>query len=131
MNTDLNNSKHKGLTEKIIKSFYRVYNQLGYGFLEKIYENAMVFELNKSSIPVIPQSPIKVFYEKELMGKYFADLFVADKVIVEIKATKNLAPEHEAQLLNYLKATDIEVGLLLNFGPKPQVKRKIFDNYRK
>ena len=67
----------------------------------------------------------------KLMGQYFVDLFVANKVIVESKATKNLAPEHEAQLLNYLKATDIEVGLLLNFGPKPQVKRKIFDNYRK
>ena len=131
MNIALNDSKHKGLTEKIIKSFYKVYNQLGYGFLEKIYENAMVFELNKSSIPVIPQSPIQVFYERELMGQYFADLFVENKVIVEIKATKNLVPEHDAQLLNYLKATDIEVGLLLNFGPKAQIKRKIFDNYRK
>ena len=100
MNTDLNLSKHKGLTEKIIKSFYNVYNQLGYGFLEKIYENAMLFELNKSSIPVIPQSPIKVLYKRKLMGQYFVDLFVANKVIVESKATKNLAPEHEAQLLN-------------------------------
>ena len=83
-----------------------------------------VFQLSRNHL-------IKVFYERELIGEYFADLFVANKVIVEIKATKNLVSEHEAQLLNYLKATDIEVGLLLNFGPKPQIKRKIFDNYRK
>ena len=125
------NTKHTELTEKIIKIFYKVYNKLGYGFLEKIYEKALVIELKKEDIPVIPQSPIKVIYDDEIIGEYFADLLVEDKIIVEIKATKNFVPEHEAQLLNYLKATDIEVGLLLNFGPKPQIKRKSFDNQRK
>ena len=131
MNTGYQNSKHKELTDKIINIFYKVYNKLGYGFLEKIYEKAMVIELQKVRIPAVPQSPIKVHYENEVIGEYFADLLVADKVIVEIKAAKNLISEHEAQLLNYLKATDIEVGLLLNFGPKPQIKRKAFDNHRK
>ena len=91
----------------------------------------MVIELQKDKISVVPQSPITVNYENEVIGEYFADLLVANKIIVEIKAAKTLASENEAQLLNYLKATDIEVGLLLNFGPKPQIKRKVFDNYRK
>ena len=123
--------KNKELTEKIIKIFYKVYNTLGYGFLEKIYENAMMIEFRKTAISAVSQSPIKVLYEDEIIGEYYADILVGDKVIVEVKATKILALEHEAQLLNYLKATDIEVGLLLNFGPKPEVKRKIFDNSRK
>ena len=131
MNTDFQDNKHKALTEKIIKIFYRVYNKLGYGFLERVYENAMIIEFKKDYIPAISQSPIKVFYEDEVVGEYFADILVDDKVIVEIKATRSLILEHEAQLLNYLKATDIEVGLLLNFGPKPEIKRKVFDNFRK
>ena len=131
MNTDSQDLKYKELTEKIIKIFYDVYNKLGYGFLEKIYENAMMIEFGKEGIPATSQSPIKVLYEKQVIGEYFADILVDDKVIVEIKASKRLALEHEAQLLNYLKATDIEVGLLLNFGPKPELKRKVFDNFRK
>ena len=123
--------KHKELTERIIKIYYKVYNTLGYGFLEKIYENAMMIEFRKAVIPAVSQSPIKVFYEAEIIGEYFADILVDRKVIVEIKAAKNLIIDHEAQLLNYLKATDIEVGLLLNFGPEPEVKRKVFDNSRK
>ena len=123
--------KYKELTEKIINIFYRVYNKLGYGFLERIYENAMMIEFKRESIPAVSQSAIKVFYEDEIIGEYFADILVDDKVIVEIKAAKNLVVENEAQLLNYLKATNIEVGLLLNFGPKPEVKRKVFDNDRK
>ena len=123
--------KHKELTERIIKIYYKVYNTLGYGFLEKIYENAMMIEFRKAVIPAVSQSPIKVFYEAEITGEYFADILVDRKVIVEIKAAKNLIIDHEAQLLNYLKATDIEVGLLLNFGPEPEVKRKVFDNSRK
>jgi GxxExxY protein len=103
----------------------------GYGFLEKIYENAMMIEFRKAVIPTASQSPIKVLYEDEIIGEYYADILVDDKVIVEIKATRSLALEHEAQLLNYLKATDIEVGLLLNFGPEPEIKRKVFDNFRK
>ena len=123
--------KHKELTEQIIKIYYKVYNTLGYGFLEKIYENAMMIEFRKAGITAASQSPIKVLYEDEIIGEYYADILVDDKVIVEIKATRSLALEHEAQLLNYLKATDIEVGLLLNFGPEPEVKRKVFDNFRK
>ena len=131
VNTDYKNIKYKSLTEKIIRIFYRVYNNLGYGFLEKVYENAMMIELKREDIPAVSQYAIKVFYEDEIVGEYFADILVDDKVIVEIKAARNLAIENEAQLLNYLKATDKEVGLLLNFGPKPEVKRKVFDNFRK
>jgi GxxExxY protein len=131
MNADYQDFKHKELTENIIKIFYRVYNKLGYGFLEKIYENAMMIEFRRGAIPAVPQSPIKVFYEGEIIGEYYADILADNKVIVEIKAAKCLVEENEAQLLNYLKATDIEVGLLLNFGTKPEVKRKAFDNSRK
>ena len=131
MNIDYKESKYKELTEKIIGIFYKVYNNLGYGFLENVYENAMMIDFKKENIPAVSQYAIKVFYEDEIVGEYFADILVDDKVIVEIKAVKNLAIEHEAQLLNYLKATDKEFGLLLNFGPKPKIKRKVFDNFRK
>ena len=123
--------KHKALTEEIIKVFYRVYNTLGYGFLEKVYENAMTIEFKKEGLPAVQQSPIDVIYENELVGQYFADIIVDEKIIVEIKAKKNLMAEDEAQLLNYLKATDKEVGLLINFGPKPEISRKVFDNTKK
>ena len=123
--------KHKELTEKIINIFYRVYNKLGYGFLEKIYENAMMIEFKREGILSVSQSPINVFYEGEVIGEYYADILVDNKAIVEVKAAKRLVEENEAQLLNYLKATDIEVGLLLNFGTQPEVKRKAFDNTRK
>ena len=129
--TDYQDIKYKTLTEKVIKIFYKVYNTLGYGFLERIYENAMMIELKREDIPAFSQYAIKVFYEDEIVGEYFADILVDDKVIVEIKAARSLALENEAQLLNYLKATDKEVGLLLNFGPKPEIKRKVFDNLRK
>ena len=131
MNADYQDFQHKELTEKIIRIFYRVYNTLGYGFLEKVYENAMMLRFRKDGIPAIAQAPIRVLYEAECIGEYYADILVDNKVIVEIKAIKRLAKENEAQLLNYLKATDVEVGLLLNFGPKPEVKRKAFDNFRK
>jgi len=131
MNANYQDFKHKELTEKIIKIFYSVYNKLSYGFLEKVYENAMMIEFKREGILAVSQSPMKVFYEGEVIGEYYADILVDNKVIVEIKAAKQLVEENEAQLLNYLKATDIEVGLLLNFGPKPEVKRKAFDNTRK
>ena len=131
MNADLHDYKYKELTHKIILIFYKVYNKLGYGFLEKIYENAMKIEFREEGISAVSQSPIKVFYDEEIIGEYNADLLVDNKVIVEIKAVRRLVDEHEAQLLNYLKATEIEVGLLLNFGPKPEIKRKAFDNSRK
>jgi GxxExxY protein len=131
MNADFQDFKYKEITERIIRIFYRVYGKLGYGFLEKVYENAMMLELRKEGIPAVAQSPIRVLYEGEVMDEYFADILAADKVIVEIKAANCLVEENEAQLLNYLKGTKIEVGLLLNFGVKPEVRRKAFDNIRK
>lgn len=123
--------KHKGLTEQIIKAFYTVYNTLGYGFLEKVYERALAIELGKMGLSVTCQYPINVYYDGQVVGEFFADILVNDCVIVELKATRGLVKEDEAQLLNYLNATEYEVGLLFNFGPKPEIKRKIFDNERK
>ena len=114
------------LTAEIIQAYYKVYNTLGYGFLEKVYENAMLIELKSRGFFCSRQIPVDVFYCDEKVGFYFADLIVNDSVIIEIKAAENLCPEHEAQLTNYLKATVIEVGLLLNFGRKPEVKRNVF-----
>ena len=122
------NYKHAEITEKIIKAFYNVYNKLGFGFLEKVYEHAILIELRKMGMEVVNQYMIKVFYDGIEVGNYFADLFVENSVIVEIKAAEGLIEEHEAQLVNYLKATNIEVGLLLNFGKKPSFKRKVFSN---
>jgi GxxExxY protein len=121
--------KHAEITDQIIKSFYKVYNKLGYGFLEKVYENALLFELKNCSFTAQKQQRIEVFYEGHKVGDYFADLIVEDCVIVELKAAEGIRPEHEAQLLNYLRATQIEVGLLLNFGTKPQFKRKVYSNH--
>jgi GxxExxY protein len=124
-------AKHKDLTEKIIQAFYTVYNTLGYGFLEKVYENALAIELCGLGLKVVQQAAIVIYYRDLAVGNYDADLLVEDLVIVELKAARTLAPEHEAQLLNYLKATPYEVGLLLNFYPEPQIKRKTYDNERK
>ena len=131
MNAELQDYKHSELTEKIIKAFYKVYNTLGYGFLEKVYENALLLELKNMDLHALSQEPIKVLYDGVIIGEYFADVLVDGKVILEIKAAKTLLNEHESQLLNYLKATNIEVGLLLNFGPKPEIERKAFNNNRK
>jgi len=122
--------KHSALTSAIIGAFYDVYNELGYGFLEKVYENSLTHELKKRGLNVQQQAPIKVYYDELLVGQYFADLLVNEAVIIELKAAESIAEEHEAQLLNYLKATDIDVGLILNFGPKPQVMRKVFETAR-
>ncbi len=119
---------HKDMTNAVIKAFYKVYNQLGYGFLEKVYENAMMIELNNMGLHCQKQRPIKVYYLGEEIGDYFADIVVEDIIILELKAAESLCEEHEYQLINYLKATDIEVGLLFNFGKKPEFKRKIFQN---
>jgi GxxExxY protein len=118
--------KHKDLTEKIIEIFYKVYNKLGYGFLEKVYENTMMIEFEKAGISADEQVPIKVLYDSLIVGEYFADILVENKVIIEIKALKSISKENEAQLINYLKATGMKVGLLLNFGPKPEIKRRVF-----
>jgi len=122
---------HQDITEKIIKAYYQVYNTLGYGFLEKVYHNALLLELRKQDFYCQSQFPIKVFYEGVQVGDYFADIIVDESVVIEIKAIESLCEEHEYQLINYLKATDIEIGLLLNFGKKPEFKRKIFTNDRK
>ena len=123
---------HADLTDAILRVFYKqVYAALGYGFLEKVYENAMVYELRLAGLEVEQQVRIDVYYREILVGEYFADLVVNNCVIVELKATSTLLPQHEAQLLNYLRATEFEVGLLLNFGPKPIHRRKIFMNSRK
>ena len=131
MNTDYQGYKCKKLTDKIIRAFYNLYNSLGYGYLEKVYEKAMTIELEKFEVNAVPQSSIEVYYDKKLVGEYYADLLVENEVIVEIKAVRNLSVEHEAQLLNYLKATDKEVGLLLNFGAHPEIRPKVYDNSRK
>lgn len=124
--------KHGEITDVILHVFYkRVYAQLGYGFLEKVYENAMVHELRQSGLSTVQQKRIDVYYDGIIMGEYLADLVVEDKVIVELKAASQLLPQHEAQLLNYLRATQYEVGLLLNFGPKATHRRRVFDNSRK
>ncbi|GAG93015.1 unnamed protein product [marine sediment metagenome] len=122
---------HANLTEKIIKAFFKVNNTLGYGFLEKVYENAMAIELIKMECNIRQQQNIKVYYETEEVGDYYADLLIDDLVIIELKAAESLCEEHEAQLINYLKATKMEIGLLLNFDKKAEFKRKIFTNDRK
>lgn len=124
--------KHEDITEKILHAFFkRVYHGLGHGFLERVYENAMAFELHRMGLTVVQQAPIQVYYEGAVVGQYQADLLVEDAVIVELKAVQRLTSEHEAQLLNYLRATPHEVGLLLNFGPEPEFRRRVFDNSRK
>jgi GxxExxY protein len=124
----MNNLLHKDLSNRIIKCFYNVYNKLGYGFLEKVYEKSLLIELDKNNLFAENQKPIKVYYDNEKVGEYFADIIVENTIILELKAAEILVEEHELQLINYLKATDIEVGLLLNFGKKPEFKRKIFTN---
>ena len=124
--------KRSDITDKILHVFFKkVYHQLGYGFLEKVYENAMVLELRRMGLKVEQQVLINVHYGDDVVGVYYADLVVEDVVLVELKAAKSIDPAHEAQLLNYLRATPYEVGLLLNFGPKASFKRKSFDNHRK
>jgi GxxExxY protein len=124
--------KHKDITDKILNAFYKiVYPELGYGFLEKVYENALSIALQEMELVVQQQEMITVLFQGNVVGEYFADLVVENVVIVELKAVSQIKREHEAQLLNYLRATPYEVGLLLNFGPKPEFRRKVFDNDRK
>lgn len=123
--------KHEDLTEKIIGVFYEVYNELGHGFLESVYENAMCIALRSKGLHVESQFSIPVWFRGFQIGSFAADIVVEGIVVVELKAVRSIDPSHEAQLLNYLRATEIEVGLLLNFGVKPEIKRRIFDNPRK
>ena len=118
--------KYAGTTDAILKAYYAVYNSLGYGFLEKVYENSLLLELQEQGVAVQSQVPISVSYRGKVVGEYFADLLVDNKVIVELKAAERLVEAHQLQLLNYLKATEFEVGLLLNFGKEPEFKRVVF-----
>ena len=118
-------------TGLLLRAFYDVYNKLGYGFLEKVYQKSMAIAARKLGVRIELEWPIPVHFDGVLVGEYEADLLADDSVIVELKAARALTEEHEAQLLNYLKATPFEVGLLLNFGPKPEFRRKIMDNSRK
>lgn len=124
----MENFKHTQLTEQVINGFYKVYNKLGYGFLENVYENALLIELQRMNMLVERQKRITVFYEGYPIGNYYADIVVNQAIILELKAADSLCKEHENQLINYLKATDMEVGLLLNFGKRPEFKRKVFSN---
>lgn len=120
--------KHQELTEQIIKAFYNVYNTLGYGFLEKVYENSMYIELTEMGLKVERQKKIYVYFKKQIVGDYTADLIVENLVISELKTHESISDDNEKQLINYLKATSMEVGLLLNFGKRPEIRRKIYDN---
>ena len=123
--------KHVQLTEKIISVFYEVYNELGFGFLESVYEQAMCIALRQAGLHVECQVPIKVYFRGVEVGFFKADLLVERLVLLELKSARALEPAHESQMVNELRATDIEVGLLLNFGPAPEIKRMAFDNDRK
>jgi len=122
---------YQDLTEKIIGTFYSVYNELGHGFAESVYEQSMLLALSDAGMLVARQVPINVFFRGHQVGTFRADMLVEDAVLLELKATSALDKAHEAQLLNYLRATDIEVGLLLNFGDRAQFKRLLFNNNRK
>jgi GxxExxY protein len=122
---------HEELTNAIIKTFYEVYNELGHGFLEKVYQNSLYLELKNKGYKVEAQKKILVYYKGIEVGEYYADLLVEDVIILELKAADCIVKDFENQILNYLRGTDCEVGLLLNFGKKPEFKRKIFENHRK
>jgi len=120
-----NDYKHLDLTEKIIGCAYKVYNELGAGFIEKVYENALMIELKNEGLATQQQYPVKVYYKGTLIGDYVADIVVEEKVIVELKAVSQLTKAREVQLVNYLKVTRLEVGLLINFGDQVSIKRKV------
>ena len=115
---------HTKITDKIIKAAYKVHKTLGFGFLEKVYENALAIELRRMGLKAEQQKPLTVWYEGEVVGEYFIDMLVEEKVIVELKAVKKLLDIHEIQVLNYLKGCQLEVGLLLNFSESLKIKRK-------
>ncbi len=123
--------KHEELTGAILEIFFEVYNELGPGFLESVYEKAMEIALRSAGFRVVRQLPVPVWFRGHQIGDFAADLLVEDVVLLELKAARAIEPAHDAQLINYLRATDIEVGLLLNFGPKPGFKRLAYDNSRK
>ena len=119
------------LTSHILRVYYHVYNSLGYGFIESIYHNAMIIELTSAGLKVETEKSIAVYYQGRVVGTFSADIVVEDKVILELKAKDKIIEAYEAQLTNYLRATEIEIGLLLNFGRQPEFKRKFFSNRNK
>lgn len=119
--------KHRKLTKKVIGAFYEVYNELGPGFLESVYENALYLVLKENGLDVEKQYPTSVYFRGTIVGNFRADLLVEEKVLIELKAVRTILPNHEAQTINYLKATEIDIGLLMNFGDKPEFKRFIFE----
>lgn len=123
--------KHADVTEKIIGIFYDVYNELVYGFLECVYEESLMIALNQAGLTASRQIPLPVWFRGHKVGEFRADLLVENCVLLELKAARSLDPAHEAQLLHYLKSTEVEIGMLLNFGTRPQFRRLIFDNDRK
>jgi len=124
MNAD--DYKYQALSEKITQAAFTVHNTLGTGFLEKVYENAMRIELGNAGLNVVQQAPLQVIYEGTIVGEYFADLIVEEKIILELKAVSLILPIHEVQLVNYLKSTGLEIGLLINFASaRVEVRRKI------
>ena len=123
--------KHQELTEKIIGVFYAVYNELGHGFLESVYVQSMAIALAEAGLEVAQQAPITVQFRGRVVGDFRADLLVNNQIIIELKAARAIESAHEAQIMNYLRAAEIEIGLLMNFGPKPEFKRFIYDNDRK
>ena len=127
MDSDKSGLIEAELTERVIGVFYSIYNELGQGFVESVYENAMVFALRDEGIGVEQQVPLSVAFRSRLVGEFRADLVVARRLLIELKVASKLNEAHEAQLLNYLKATGLKVGLLLNFGPRAQVRRRVFD----
>lgn len=131
MHADEHRFKHGDVTEKIIRVFYEVYNELGHGFLESVYERSLEVALSSMDLKVFRQIDIPVWFRGHQVGNFSADMLVENCVLIELKAARALDPAHSAQLLNYLRATKVEVGLLLNFGTKPDFKRLIFDNPRK
>jgi len=123
--------KHSELTGKILGAFFQVHKELGYGFSERVYENALAMVLIETGLKVEQQVHLSIFYHGRAVGEYIADMVINDTVLLELKATQKIIEDHAAQLLNYLKATHIEVGLVLNFGPSAEFRRKIYDNERK
>ena len=118
--------KHQELTAKIIECAYKVHNTLGFGFLEAVYQNALMIELQKAGLKAEKEKRIQVCYDNQVVGDYLADIIVEEKVILELKSVKDLHPAHEAQLTNYLRATGIEVGILINFSERVEIKRKVY-----
>jgi len=117
--------KHQEITHQIIGCAYKVYNKLGFGFLESVYQKSMIIELIKSDLNVEPEKPLKVYYDKKVVGDFYVDLFVEGEIVVELKSVKSIAKEHEVQLVNYLNSLKKDIGLLINFGPSGvEIKRK-------